>query len=127
MIDMTERRQTIREFLAARKRKFIILAIGSWLGVLASMFIGSETKGPQVLSLAASAVFFLGFAVAVLGILLFLRCPRCKGSVGSNNAPLLRDHFGLMGRRINFCPYCGVSLDEPYETQGTSRHIGPLA
>jgi hypothetical protein len=118
-------RRTIRQFLAARRRKFIIAVIACWLGGFMSMVAASETQRPPSWLVVATTVFFAGVLLAIFAIFFFIRCPRCKGSLGANNAPLVRDH--LFARRINFCPYCGVSLDEPYENHSPSRHVGTLA
>jgi hypothetical protein len=99
---------TIRDYLARRKRLFIGLAVVSWLGAAGSMFLAANGNVPWLFF-----VFFVGFAVAILGIMFFLRCPRCGGPIGATNATLVTDQM-LFVRRINFCPYCGISLDEPY-------------
>jgi len=98
---------TIRDHLAKRKRFFIGLAVVSWLGAGGSMFLAASGAFPWLF-----LVFFLGFGAAIIGIMFFLKCPRCGGPIGATNATLIASHMPLV-RRINFCPYCGVSLDEP--------------
>ena len=102
---------TIRDHIARRKLKFLILAIASWLGFGASMPFAAESGGFPALSF----LFFAGFGAAVLGIMLFLKCPRCRGPLGATNATIKMDNL-LFTRRMNYCPYCGVSLDERFET-----------
>jgi hypothetical protein len=119
--------QTIRQFLAGRKRKLIFVLIVCWLGIFVPMAVGADRYPAPPWLAIVSVVFFAGAMAAIIGILFFIRCPRCKGLLGTNNAPLIRNWIGVLGRRINFCPYCGVSLDEPYENHGTPRHPGPLA
>ena len=64
-----------------------------------------------------TAFFGLSFAAAVVANLFLLRCPRCRGPVGTIQA-LLKQRFVSLARAMNFCPYCGVSLDELH-TDGT--------
>jgi hypothetical protein len=89
---------------------FLILAIVSWLGFGASMPLAAEPSGFPALSF----LFFAGFGAAALGIMLFLKCPRCQGPLGATNATIKMDNF-LFTRKMNYCPYCGVSLDERFE------------
>jgi hypothetical protein len=119
-------RQTIRQFLAARKRKLFVVLIVCWLGAFGSMGMGVDKLLPPPWFAIALVTLGGGAVAAIFGIWFFIRCPRCKGVLGTNNAPLLRDWL-MFGRRINFCPYCGVSLDEPYENHRTSRDSIPLA
>jgi len=86
---------------------FIALAIVSWLGFGVSISLVDESVGFPALTF----FFFACFGASVLGILLFLKCPRCRGPLGATNATLKMGDF-LFTRRMNFCPYCGVSLDE---------------
>lgn len=58
---------------------------------------------------AAVAVGFLGLAI-MFGALLYLdrtRCPTCRERLGIQIA----NQYGL-GRRIGFCPFCGVGFDK---------------
>jgi hypothetical protein len=99
---------TIRKLITRRRRNFLILAFAAWLGFGGSMFVASTQGTPPWFTL----IFFAAFGAAILGILFRLRCPRCKGSFGMINAPFNGKTTGI-NRRIDFCPYCGVSLDEP--------------
>jgi hypothetical protein len=105
--------QTIRQFLAGRRRKLLLLLTACWLGMFATTTLGGVGPSSPWIG-PALVVLFAGFVGSLGGMWFFLRCPRCKGSLGSNNAPFLKERLGLFGRRLNYCPYCGVSLDEPY-------------
>ena len=84
---------------------FIILAVISWLGAAASLFAAGQ-QFPWLF-----LVFFAGFGAAIIGIMYFLKCPRCHGPLGMTNASLSMSSVPFY-RRMNYCPYCGVSLDE---------------
>jgi len=51
-----------------------------------------------------------GFGAAIIAML-WINCPRCSARLGQSIAGSL----AIPGLRPqpNFCPYCGVSLDEP--------------
>jgi len=100
---------TIREILAARRMKLIITGVAAWLGFALAGF-WSQQHGPPWLAIP----FFAMFGAAILLNYFWLRCPRCRGSIGSVNATLT-GRGGWLRPRINFCPYCGVSVDEAWE------------
>jgi hypothetical protein len=99
---------SIRAFLASRFRKLMLFGVLAWLCCAA---LGLSASSGLIPSWVAP-IPFIGFAAVVLLILLWIRCPRCGGRlgqiVGYVNA---KERF--YQRRINFCPYCGVNLDEP--------------
>ena len=41
-----------------------------------------------------------------------LACPRCGNALGTVMPPW-RLHHGSLRKRVNHCPFCGVSLDAP--------------
>jgi len=100
---------TIRDILAARRRKLMILAFAGWLGFVFSGILATQ-HGTWWLPFP----FFALFGSAVLLNMFWLKCPRCAGPLGMTNASLT-GRVGLLYRRINFCPYCGVSLDETWD------------
>jgi hypothetical protein len=100
---------TIREVLSARRRNLIIVGVASWLGFGLAGFWTRE-HGPPWLAIP----FFVAFAAVVLLNFYWLRCPRCHGSVGLVNASLTGGG-GWLRPRINFCPFCGTSLDDAWE------------
>ena len=103
--------ETIRDYLKRRTRRFMAIGFGSWLFFALSAGFGhiGPKLGPAV---------FVGFGIlfgAVLALLFFVKCPKC-GTGFWQLAGQLALHWGSR-RRVNFCPYCGVSLDEPMPTK----------
>lgn len=60
--------------------------------------------------------FFVGFAAFAGAVLyaMYARCPKCRAVLGHCVVGRMRFKRSRMFARPNFCPYCGVSLDEPY-------------
>ena len=99
--------ETIRDYIKRRVRWWFAAAVLAWF---AMPLTASLWKGPgkRPLLLFGMALF-LG---AILGLQLFVRCPKCAARLGRTIA--LPVGFGLGSRRqVNFCPYCGVNLDAP--------------
>jgi len=66
------------------------------------------------------------FAGAILAMQWTLKCPKCKARVGQTIAMPLAFSWGA-GPKINFCPYCGVSLDEPVPgTEPSAQSQSPI-
>jgi len=66
---------------------------------------------------------FTGFAVVVILVLLWIRCPRCGTPLGQN-AGFLNSKDRFYQKRVNFCSHCGVNFDDPYSvvlTAGSSE------
>jgi hypothetical protein len=101
---------TIREYFKGRaKRARRALAIGA-LVVAASMATFALTihLSPAYRDVPLAAAI-LGVAV-MLGALWYLdraRCPTCRERLGIQIA----NQYGV-GRRIAFCPFCGVGFDK---------------
>jgi hypothetical protein len=101
---------TIRDYIKRRMWTWIALAIGSWLlvGLTAAVSKGGHGALPALLPLLG----FAGFAGAIIGINFFVKCPKCKASLAHTIGMYVA--FQWAGRRqVNFCPFCGVNLDEP--------------
>ena len=92
---------TIRGYLKRRR-------VVSWsllFGSLALAVLGGAPQSP----LAHPAVLTIGlagFLVAIVYSNVANRCPLCRGPLGS-----LMFNYGI-SRRVRFCPFCGVSMDE---------------
>ena len=101
---------TIREVLERRRR--ILAAVD--LGVLLLLMFGLQLS----VSLSAPWVRYAFVALFLAAIPLnsyWLRCPRCRRSIGL---------FREKPRRVlapfgpgEMCPYCGVSLEEPWHSR----------
>jgi hypothetical protein len=94
--------ETIRAYIKRRVRWCMAIGIGGWAVIATS--IGTRIDNPIV-----SILGFLMFGGAILA-LQWIKCPRCSVRLGQIAMTL-----GVPGLKPqpNFCPYCGVSLDEP--------------
>ena len=100
--------ETIRRHLMHRARRGQTVVVVLWVGLAASaVFIHDRAMIPW---------FLAGFVVFAGSVLyaMYVRCPKCRAILGY----CVTGHIRLKGSRLlprpNFCPYCGVSLDEPY-------------
>jgi len=97
--------ETIRSFIKRRVRWFLAIAALAWISIPVWLSVTRERQQPYV-PFAAMAVF----ASAALGMQFLVRCPRCKVRLGQIGVQVA---FSFLKPTVNFCPYCGVSLDEP--------------
>jgi hypothetical protein len=100
---------TIRDYLKHRTRLVMGAGFAGWLLLPVSAIV-TGGRGPPAL------FFLLGFGVFAGAIVLFLfvvRCPKCNAPFGQL-AGEIAFRFGVR-RQVNYCPYCGVSMDEHYE------------
>ena len=102
---------TIRDYIKRRMWTWGAVALGSWLVVALGAAIskgGGRGALPPLLPLAG----FAGFASAILAMQFFVKCPKCRARLAQTIAMYVAFQWG--GRRqVNFCPFCGVNLDEP--------------
>lgn len=102
---------TIRDYLKGRIRWCLAFAVGGWL--LIALGGGFAAHLPE--GIPRPAIPLLGFIVffgAIIAIQRSIKCPKCKARLGRTIAMPLAVNFGS-GPQVNFCPFCGVSLDEP--------------
>jgi hypothetical protein len=100
----------IRDRLARIKSIALRAQLATYVLFVAALFAWGVTEWDPCLYVAFVAL------AGLLGSVLFgkhgARCPRCRGNVGSRT-----QYFGEKTsrwfRRIDFCLFCGVSLDEP--------------
>jgi hypothetical protein len=94
---------TIRDVIKRRVRWFYGAAAAGFVLVM----VGVGDKTPVPIELVAWALLFGGtFSAQWL-----VQCPRCSTRLGQLAATI---GFNWTKRRtVRFCPYCGVSLDEP--------------
>ena len=101
---------TIREYFKGRsKRARRALGIGGLISAAAVAFFAITRNISAAYGYVAVAAGALGVAV-MLGALLYLdrtRCPTCRERLGIQIA-----HQYRVGRRIAFCPFCGVGFDQ---------------
>jgi hypothetical protein len=103
--------QTIRDYLKGRIRWCLACAVGGWLLIA----LGGGLAAHLPAGIPRPAIPLLGFAVffgAILAMQRSIRCPKCEARLGQTIAMPLAFNFGS-GPRVNFCPFCGVNLDEP--------------
>ena len=96
---------TIRQFLRRRVTWAYLIGIAGGLALWVAHWSRDEV-------LAEAATIF--GVVAVVGGVLFLnfalRCPKCKGNLAVTAVSAVYSVWGK--RRVKFCQYCGVSIDE---------------
>lgn len=98
---------TIRSHLKRKVRRILLLCgCGLVLFVL----------GPLAMETGKGFVWFpfVGWAMFMAGIITvqwFTKCPKCETRLGQEMSWKIGARF--WGKAPNFCPYCGVSLDEP--------------
>jgi hypothetical protein len=100
---------TVREYVKRRTRLILAIGFGGWL-LLPLSAIFSQGHDPPV------PVFLVGglvFGAAIFTMFFLNRCPKCRTPLGQI-AGEIAFHWGTR-RRVNFCPYCGVSMDAQYE------------
>ena len=90
----------------AKLRTAKIVGFLFWLAFAASIFVLRE-GGMFFVAL----IPFVGFGGTVLYILFFVKCPRCTAPLGQASMAM---HTPFSGKtKLNFCPNCGVNLNEP--------------
>lgn len=88
---------TIRDQLKSQMFKARIVAFGCWLLVAAGIVF------PKIgISQAWLIIPLIGFAGAVLYIVLMVKCPKCGARLGQTLSGMSKP---------NFCPTCGVDFD----------------
>lgn len=101
---------TFRDYLAKRKARLLWLMIG--VVFLAVLCMAAATAMDSKLLMGLGVLWWLAYVPAVMGYCYLVRCPRCKGNIGRHTS-----HFGLKKTLffdvINYCPFCGVQLDQP--------------
>jgi hypothetical protein len=100
----------IRESFRGRsKRARGALGFGGLITAVSAAIFAVTSNLSYAYSYLAIAVGVLGVAV-MLGALLYLdrtQCPNCRERLGIQIA----NQYGI-GRRIAFCPFCGVGFDK---------------
>ena len=102
--------QTIRDVLRRKKRWALLLLVVGWLS--SAIWTFQDDKSASVSPYLLGALGLV-FALGAIFLAFFIRCPRCRGNVGSLNAGVSK--VVPFYTVINYCPYCGVSLDSPIE------------
>ena len=111
---------TIRELLLSQLRRLMLVGFGCWLAFAVAGIAGSSGYVPTWVAF----IPFVGFGGTILSLLFRVRCPRCGGRLGQM-AALLNPKWRAFNRPVNFCPYCGVSLEEPVAVSSNYRMERP--
>lgn len=93
---------TIRNRLGARARVLVVAAAASWMTFVACMFFPAIPWPVMVLS-------FFTVIGAILGLLLALRCPRCRQRLPQ--VGLAEVWTPAQAVKPTQCAKCGVGLD----------------
>ncbi len=116
---------TIRDCIKRRVWWCMGIGFAGWLMFpLGAAIAKNMPRGlPQV---ALPMIGFVAFGGAILALQWMVKCPTCKAKLGRTIAMPLAFSWGS-GPKINFCPYCGVNLDEPlpHEAQ-TLNPLNPI-
>jgi hypothetical protein len=115
--------ETICSYIKSRVRWFVAVGALGWLTFPLSQFVSRYTgdkvgAGLPVLGM----VIFLG---AILAFNWLIKCPRCRAKLSRTIAMTVGLSWGS-GPKVNFCPYCGVSLDEPRVKQTAPGQPAPF-
>ena len=75
---------------------------------------------------AMPIVGFVMFGGAILALQRIVKCPKCKARLGQTIAMPVAFGWGS-GPRVNFCPFCGVKLDEPIpHSESSTQSLNPI-
>jgi len=97
---------TIRDYIRRRVWWCAALAVGGWLLLpLSAAAVGDKF---QPLPMMAGAIMFGGAIIALNWV---VKCPKCKARIAQTIGMPVAFQWGSRAR-VNFCPYCGVNLDE---------------
>jgi hypothetical protein len=111
---------TIRDYIRRRMWTWGAVALGSWVLVA---FGAAISKGGEngALRPLLPLVGFAGFASAIVAMQFFVKCPKCRARLAQTIAMYVAFQWG--GKRpVNFCPFCGVNLDEPVPGSNLAPH-----
>lgn len=117
---------SIRQYIKRRVWWCAGIAVCGWL-----MFplAGALGKDPDEVPVPPAAIVVAGFVLfggAILVLQRIVRCPRCKARLAQTIAMSVAFSWGS-GPKVNFCPYCGVSLDQPLpRSQAVAQSQNPI-
>lgn len=100
---------SIRQYIKRRVWWCSAAAITGWLVLAVGSAAARDLPDvPQGLAPAVGGFIFLG---AILAFNWAVKCPKCKANLSRTIAMTVAYSWGS-GPRVNFCPYCGVHLDQ---------------
>lgn len=102
---------SIREHVSKSLRKAVLLLVLGLLGCLAIGFGGEQYFGPQF---SMPLGMLLLFGSGIIGFS-SIKCPRCANRLFAVAGYVKRKLLFLA--RVDFCPFCGVSMDAEVDGQ----------
>lgn len=111
--------ETIRDYLKRRVWWCMGVGFAGWLVFASALFTERHSINPVVNAMGAMV-----FGGAIVFAQYWIKCPRCSVRLGQ-----IAFTLGIPGLRPKprFCPYCGVSFDEPRTPQtATGQPINPI-
>ncbi len=108
---MAAMNDTIRNYIKRRVWWCLSFGVAGWLLVPLGRALGNKLPDgiPRGAPEFAGVLLFVG---AMLVMQRIVKCPKCNAQLGRTIAMPVAFGWGS-GPKVNFCPYCGVSLDEP--------------
>ena len=98
----------IREVLERRRRAILVFDSCVLIALMLGVNFSVKRGIPWLRYLAVAAFFATAFLNGY-----FLRCPRCRGSIGAAKEKPRKILTPFLPGEL--CPYCGVSLEAPWE------------
>jgi hypothetical protein len=105
--------ETIRDRLKRRIRWCMAIGLGGWLLPAFSMgVLGALVAPAHIRNRTAGAFYLTGLMVFGAAVLVARRtsCPACSEPIGKMIGMSVA--FPFFRKPANFCPYCGVHLDQ---------------
>jgi hypothetical protein len=105
---------TLRDHIRRRVWACAAIGFGAWLlcGVT-GVLVRSPEDGAGLLPIVGFAIF----GGAILALQWAVRCPKCRARLAQTVGMYIAFQWGRR-QRVNFCPFCGVNLDEPVPGTG---------
>ena len=116
---------TIRDYIRRRVWWCAAFAVGGWLMFPLGAAIAQRLPDGAARA-AMPIVGFVMFGGAILALQRIVKCPKCKARLGQTIAMPVAFGWGS-GPRVNFCPFCGVKLDEPIpHPESPTQSLNPI-
>jgi TRAP-type C4-dicarboxylate transport system permease small subunit len=96
---------TIRQYIKRRLMWSLAVAIVAIVFIVISSIVGNPKDNVPIVTIGA-----LVFLAVVAFINLGIRCAKCGGNLGMTIVPAFLSFSSK--KKINYCPFCGVSIDE---------------
>lgn len=114
---------TIRQYIKRRMWWCAGVAFAGWLMLpLAAAIAKDLPSGAPAAAIPVIGILTFGGAILAMRI---VKCPKCKARLGQTIAMPLAFSWGS-GPKVNFCPFCGVNLDQPMPQSEAVQSHNPL-